>query len=146
MSISGSGEVKTAIAEVNPAGGNTRTAAIDAQEDREIVGVSITNRLTAGGPDPTAGLARVFIGTNPLAEPGGGADSIQDNRSWFEEHHSLAQDDDVNGDGGMNDSSKSVWYGHGSGVEWNEDSTLSVTVLSTNAAVFTEVVVYYREL
>lgn len=121
--LSGSNEVKTANAKVS-ATGTTDEVRIDAQEDREIVGTHLT---LAGSGD---GIGRAYVGTSPQPD----VDDVNDNRGFYQ----IVDDPRTT----------TMWFGDGSGIEWNEDATLTVECEETGGSnsLSHKVTVYYREL
>lgn len=146
MSISGSQETKTALLQAHPAAGNTETAELDAQEDREIVGVNVRgNPSPAAAPDIGRLAAELRVGTDP-GNVTSGETSQQDNLSWQHRADFTMMDDDTNNKAVSGSQPSSVWYGHGSGIEWNEDATLTLEAVATGGSGNCEASVYYREL
>lgn len=148
MSISGSQEVKTAILEAAPAAGATIEESIDAQEDREILGINVSADPVPGGPDQTRLGTNTFIGTFAATLPaaGSGDQNSQDNRSFHYRSRFAAMDDDTNNKAVADVQSQGEWFGHGSGIEWNEDATLTFRAVATGGDANAQVEVYYREI
>lgn len=149
MSISGSQEVKTALLDVNTGAGTTRTASLAAQEDREIVGWHDNVFLDPGSAAPDRAEARVSARIGPDQFDDNVANdkaTARDNRNWHVRNRYAANEDDVNGDGGEGPQSSGQWYGHDSGIEWNEDATLNYELVAGGARATAHLTVYYREL
>lgn len=151
MSISGSDETKSAILQQSAAAGTDEEAQLDAQEDREIVGYSTQSDIDPEGAAPDLGRARIriHIGTSQFQEQAF-ADvpetDVRDNASFHVPFQASAEDDDTNNKAAAGDSSEAVWFGKGSGIEWNEDATLTVQLSPVAGDAVATVVVYYREL
>lgn len=154
MSISGTEEVKTAILQRGVVSGGEQTAELDAQEDREVVGLAISADI-----DPTSGVAtdlgrvrtRVHIGVNQFqdllfADLPTAAGTTADNFSFHFETHHGSMDDDVNNAGALDQKADLEWFGKGSGIEWNEDATLTILVRATASDAIVSATIYYREL
>lgn len=124
----------------NSDSGNTTTQEIDADEDREIVGIVATPG-NVGPADQVQATIDVYVGSDP--EPA--ADQTKDIGGKFHWAGAFAQD--ATGafaweslDAFGLDSPELSW-------DWNEDVTLSVDLVNTAgnpASIF--VTVYYREV
>lgn len=145
MSISGSQETKVAWLQARPTAGNTLTATLDAQEDREIVGINVDGNPSPGSPDISRLRTETRIGSAPDAASSGET-AQQDNLSFQHRASFGMMDDDTNNKAVSSVTPSEVWYGHGSGIEWNEDATLSFEATATGGNGNAEVAVYYREL
>lgn len=149
MSISGAQETKTALLEVSGPAGTTQTTALDAQEDREIIGFNVAvKNVSNSGPDPTKALTQFHIGTDQFADftLGTAETAEQDNLSFHGSAAFTYMDDDTNGNALASNLQDAEWFGEASGVEWNEDSTLTLTVTTTGGDVEVTLAIYYREL
>lgn len=151
MSISGSQETKTAILQQSAAAGGDEELSLDAQEDREIVGFSITTDVDPGEAAPDLGRARVrlFIGTEQFTEQADAdvpESNTRDNVSFHTSFVGTAMDDDTNNKAAAGENHDSNWFGHGSGVEWNEDATITLRVRPLAGSAKVRTVVWYREL
>lgn len=151
MSISGSQETKVAILEAHPSADTSEQAQLDAQEDREILGIRVSmnfsNFSSLADSDRPNGDAQIHVGTNQISSPGAGSTDTQDNVSFHTMYRAHTGADDGTGGLGLQDmESGESWYGHGSGIEWNEDATLTVDVTANVGDIACNVFVYYREL
>lgn len=142
MSISGSQEVKTAIFRPPSVQGGSDSTAIDAQEDREVLGINV--QMDPPDGVSSASKCETFIGTRPFPSAG----AAHDNRSFFHRTHLHVNDDATNGVGYATEDNETEWFGEGSGIEWNEDATMTVRISEdlNNGAASAVVTVYYREL
>lgn len=147
MSISGSNEVKTALFNARASGADAEEeVALDAQEDREILGVAISIGGPSGLDTDIEYRGEVLVRVGKDERPG--ADSAADNRSYHSVFHYHFIHDGPGGSGAGADLRDEQWYGHGSGIEWNEDATLTVSIdeRDAGAQVTVEAEVFYREL
>lgn len=144
MSLSSSQETKSAIVRTgNVSSGTSSTLGLDAQEDREIVGFILDADLNADAE--ISGRVKAYIGTDPQPAAGQAAD----NRSFYVVNDFYSESDDTNGVGSQGVDLQTVWFGEGSGFEWNEDATLNIEVDNNSISddeFNGEVVVYYREV
>lgn len=144
MSISGSEEVKTARLAFNNASNTEAEEQVQAQEDREIVGYTL--RVIPGLNASVRVETELRVGIDDDLE---GLDSqgTTDNQSWRVGHGFVQNADTTNGVGSAADTQSSEWYGKGSGVEWNEDATLTAFIEERNGEnCDLKAEVHYREL
>lgn len=149
MSISATGQ-ETLNTQLNShaAAGATLEESIDAQEDREIVGysLSIITDGADGAPDMARGVVEAFLGTDPgISGAGEGNTASQDNLSWFVRHVGKSIEDDVNQKTTVDGGNHGEWYGRGDGFEWNEDVTLTISNTAQAGDAHAHLVVYYVE-
>lgn len=146
MSVSGSAqETKTALLEVSDDGTQTE-GSIDAQEDREIIGVLVTASLASNDPNIGSIQASLVIGTNPFESPTGTDTNLRDNLSWSAQFRFGLKNDNTNGNAVLDEGPYSEWFGVGEGFEWNEDVTLTLRVNGHANLSRVEAMVYYREV
>lgn len=149
MSISGSAnELKTAILEVGNDASSAAETSLDAQEDREIVGVSVSASISSNDPSISTVRARVNVGTQHWTDPGttAGDEATTDNRSYHEQFRFAAQNDNTN-QKALHDQGPKGWQRpRGEGFEWNEDATLSLETIghAGGSTIFAHV--YYYEI
>lgn len=146
MSISGSQEVKTALIELNASGGTETSDSIDAQEDREIVGLAVSTQSPGSVAGEENTRSRVFIGTEQFVDLGTDETFVRDNLSFHIELSSFGINNDTDGVGAHSDKNEVVWFGHGSGIEWNEDATLTYLLETADTEASGVATVWYREL
>lgn len=145
MSLSSSDEVQTAVLSCNVGPGEEETQALDAQEDREIVGFS----MDGVGINPSESLqleAEAYVGSDPTV-------SMSDNKDiggkFYAQGEIAVNNDETNGVGWaystMPDSGP---VPEGEGWDWNEDVTLSLHVAEGNGSSGggVAITVYYREV
>lgn len=125
MSLSSGNEVKTAAYHLNVVGG-TETATIDATEDREIVGFTVS--VSGAG---NLGEYMLRIGSDRTPSAGQAQDNL----------HFLVNSNEALDQNG-------AFYGSGEGFQWNEDASLTAEVSETGGADDISLVaqVYYREV
>lgn len=131
---------ETKTARFHPsANGATNEEQIDAQEDREILGVNIEVEPPSG--TATTGQVEVYTGVRNFPATG----QAQDNQNFF--YRGYWDQKPANGYSVFPESD-GEWFGDGSGIEWNEDATLTVRLSENggNGTAEAVVTVYYTEV